>query len=112
MHITQGSRLFLLSCDLTNITSDAQGWEAFTDAAITKVSALPHSVVFILWGKPAQLKEKLINTSRHHVLKSAHPSGLSAHRGFFGSKFGSQANALLVKSGQAPIDWQIDSVNR
>ena len=76
-----------------------------------QVSALPHPVVYILWGKPAQSKEKLIPAGRHHILKSAHPSGLSAHRGFFGSKFGSQANALLVKSGQTPIDWQIDGVD-
>jgi uracil-DNA glycosylase len=65
------------------------------------------NVVFILWGKQAQKKIKLIDKSRHLVLQSPHPSGLSASRGFFGNKHFSQTNTFLVKHGSAPIDWQI-----
>lgn len=84
-----------------------QGWEDFTDAAIRAVSAKEEPVVFLLWGRPAQKKEKLIDTERHVVLKGAHPSPLSASRGFFGSRPFSRANEELQKRGREPIDWSL-----
>ena len=84
-----------------------KGWETFTDAVIRAVSAKSESVVFILWGKPAQKKEALVDATRHTVLKSAHPSPLSAHTGFLGSRPFSQANAALVAAGQREINWQL-----
>ncbi|OHR60537.1 uracil-DNA glycosylase [Staphylococcus sp. HMSC061G12] len=81
------------------------GWEIFTDEIIKTVSEQRDHVVFILWGKPAQQKEKLIDTSKHDVIKSVHPSPLSAYRGFFGSKPYSQANAYLEAHHQTPINW-------
>lgn len=83
------------------------GWEEFTDAAIKKVNEQERPIVFILWGKPAQSKEKMLNNSKHLVLKAPHPSPLSAHRGFFGSRPFSQANEFLEKHGVEPINWQI-----
>lgn len=83
-----------------------QGWEEFTDAVIRSFHEHPQSVVFLLWGAPAQKKEKLID-GRHFLIKSPHPSPLSAHRGFFESKPFSQANQHLVESGQQPVDWQL-----
>jgi len=82
-----------------------KGWETFTDAAIRAVNERPSPVVFILWGGHAAKKEALIDAGRHTVLKAAHPSPLSAKRGFFGSKPFSTANAALEKSGQTPVDW-------
>jgi uracil-DNA glycosylase len=64
-------------------------------------------VVFVLWGGYARRKKALIDTSRHAVIESAHPSPLSAHQGFFGSRPFSRANAALVAAGRAPVDWQI-----
>lgn len=84
-----------------------KGWETFTDAVIRAVSAQPEPVVFILWGKPAQKKEGLIDATRHTVLKSAHPSPLSASTGFFGSRPFSQANAALKAAGRPEIDWTL-----
>jgi len=84
-----------------------KGWETFTDAVIRAVSAQPEPVVFILWGKPAQKKEGLIDATRHTILKSAHPSPLSASTGFFGSRPFSQANATLRAAGRPEIDWQL-----
>ncbi len=84
-----------------------KGWERFTDAIIAKVNALPHPVVFILWGSYAQKKAAFVDTGRHLVLKSAHPSPLSAHNGFFGSRPFSKANAFLLANGQQPIDWSL-----
>ncbi|KRG09303.1 uracil-DNA glycosylase [Staphylococcus sp. NAM3COL9] len=81
------------------------GWELFTDEVIKTVSEQLENVVFILWGKPAQQKIKLIDTSKHHIIKSPHPSPLSAYRGFFGSKPYSQANTYLQENGQAPVNW-------
>ncbi|MDB5197968.1 MAG: uracil-DNA glycosylase [Flaviaesturariibacter sp.] len=83
------------------------GWHHFTDCVIAKVSELREHVVFILWGKFAQEKIALIDTTKHLVLKSAHPSPLSAHNGFFGSHPFSKANAYLVKQGLHPIDWSL-----
>ena len=82
-----------------------QGWEIFTNAAIEHVSNNLCDVVFMLWGKPAQQKAKLINANKHHLLESAHPSPLSAHRGFLGCKHFSKANELLLSKGKQPINW-------
>ena len=84
-----------------------QGWETFTDAVISSLNQASHPIVFILWGRPAQEKEKLITNPKHVVLKSVHPSPLSAYRGFFGSKPFSKANAFLEATGQTPIDWRL-----
>jgi uracil-DNA glycosylase len=83
------------------------GWHSFTDAVIKAVSKDLKGVVFILWGKPAQDKAKFIDESKHYVLKSAHPSPLSAHNGFFGNKHFSKTNEKLAKQGKTPIDWQV-----
>ena len=92
-------------------TSHAKhGWETFTDAVIKKVSEKSDSVVFVLWGAYAQKKIALIDTARHTIVQSAHPSPLSARNGFFGSKPFSQINAALEKNGKPPIDWQIPNV--
>ncbi|MCF2859094.1 uracil-DNA glycosylase [Pseudoalteromonas sp. SMS1] len=83
------------------------GWEHFTDVVIDKINTHCEGVIFLLWGSHAQKKGKAIDASRHHVLKAPHPSPLSAHRGFFGCKHFSQANALLQSMGKNPINWQI-----
>jgi len=83
-----------------------KGWETFTDAVIRAVSAKPERVVFILWGASARRKRALIDTTRHTILESAHPSPLSAHNGFFGSRPFSRANEALQAAGQDPIDWR------
>lgn len=84
-----------------------QGWEQLTDAVITKLNERQQPIVFILWGKPAQEKSKMIDTSKHIILTAPHPSPLSAHRGFFGSQPFSKANNALVALGETPIDWQL-----
>ena len=84
-----------------------KGWERFTDAVIKAVSAQTEPTVFVLWGGNAQKKESLIDSSRHLVIKSAHPSPLSARQGFFGSKPFSRINAFLAQHGRTPIDWQL-----
>lgn len=81
------------------------GWERFTDTVIRAVAAKPNGVVFILWGASSRRKKELIDVSRHAVIESAHPSPLSAHNGFFGSRPFSRANDALVSLGAAPIDW-------
>jgi uracil-DNA glycosylase len=83
------------------------GWHLFTNCVISKVSELKEHVVFILWGKFAQEKAELINTKKHYIIKSAHPSPLSANHGFFGSKPFSKTNNYLVKHGIDPIDWAL-----
>jgi uracil-DNA glycosylase len=83
------------------------GWERFTDAVIREVNDRPHPVVFVLWGSYAQKKAAFVDATRHHIIKSVHPSPLSAFNGFFGSKPFSRANAFLQQSGQAPIDWKL-----
>lgn len=85
-----------------------KGWEHFTDAIIKAVSAKPEPVVFVLWGAHAQKKLELIDTSRHTVIKAAHPSPYSADKGFFGSRPFSKINAALRKEGQPEIDWRLD----
>jgi len=84
-----------------------RGWERFTDAIIRKVSDKPEPVVFVLWGGWAAKKEPLIDASRHTIIKSAHPSPLSARSGFFGSKPFSRINAALNRSGKTEIDWRL-----
>ncbi|NJM31466.1 MAG: uracil-DNA glycosylase [Rhizobiales bacterium] len=84
-----------------------KGWERFTDAVIRKVNDLERPVVFILWGTYAQKKAAFVGAARHLVLKSAHPSPLSAHNGFFGSKPFSKANAFLEVNGQKAIEWAL-----
>lgn len=86
-----------------------KGWEFFTDATIRLISEKKEHVVFILWGKPAQKKEVLIDLSKHLVLKAPHPSPLSSYRGFFGSKPFSKSNAYLVENGLEAIDWCLNS---
>jgi uracil-DNA glycosylase len=84
-----------------------KGWEIFTDEVLRAVNAKPHRVVFILWGAHARKKKALIDLSRHTVIESAHPSPLSAHNGFFGSRPFSRANAALAGFGRDPVDWSL-----
>ncbi len=83
------------------------GWETFTDEVIRAVSAKPERVVFILWGAFARRKKSLVDLTRHVVIESPHPSPLSAHNGFFGSKPFSRANAALAAADRQPIDWSL-----
>jgi len=82
-----------------------KGWEQFTDQVIRLLSEKHKGLVFLLWGRPAQLKEKLIDTTSHFVLKAAHPSPLSAYNGFFGCRHFSRANKILVDQGKQPVHW-------
>jgi uracil-DNA glycosylase len=84
-----------------------KGWEAFTDQAISQLSAQKTGLVFLLWGRYAQNKSVLIDEKKHTVLKSAHPSPFSAYNGFFGSRPFSKTNAVLTGRGEAPVNWQI-----
>jgi uracil-DNA glycosylase len=87
-----------------------KGWETFTDAVLRKVNEKTSPVVFVLWGGYAQKKAKLIDTARHTVIQSAHPSPLSARNGFFGSRPFSKINEALGRTGTPPIDWQLPNV--
>jgi len=87
-----------------------KGWERFTDAVIRQVNEKGEQVVFVLWGNYARKKLELIDTARHVVVQSAHPSPLSARNGFFGSRPFSQINAALEAAGKPPIDWQISNL--
>lgn len=87
-----------------------KGWEHFTDAIIRSVSARPEPIAFVLWGAQAQKKTDLIDSTRHLIVKSAHPSPLSANAGFFGSRPFSKINAFLTEKGRGEIDWQIPDV--
>ena len=86
-----------------------KGWEQFTDAIIEAVNKEDRPIVFILWGRPAQMKKKMLNNPKHLILEAPHPSPLSAYRGFFGSKPFSQTNTFLQEHGVEPIDWQIEN---
>ncbi|MBP2632113.1 MAG: ung [Firmicutes bacterium] len=86
------------------------GWEEFTDKVIALLNARTEPMVFILWGKPAQKKKEMITNPNHLVIESPHPSPLSAHRGFFGSKPFSRANEFLIKNNKQPIDWQLPNL--
>lgn len=83
------------------------GWEQLTDAVIRKLNEREKPIVFMLWGRNAKEKQKLITNSHHLVLTAAHPSPLSAYNGFFGCRHFSRANEFLVQTGQEPIDWSI-----
>ena len=85
------------------------GWEEFTDAAIRILAAQDRPMVFILWGRPAQMKKSMLNPEKHLILEAPHPSPLSAYRGFFGSRPFSKTNEYLVSHGMDPIDWQIEN---
>jgi uracil-DNA glycosylase len=84
-----------------------KGWERFTDAAIAALNKYRDGLVFVLWGSYAQKKGDMIDAGRHLVIKSVHPSPLSAHRGFFGNRQFSTINQYLLERGQTPIDWQL-----
>lgn len=87
-----------------------KGWEEFTDAAIRTLNKQDRPIVFILWGRPAQMKARMLDNPKHLILKAAHPSPLSASNGFFGSRPFSQTNHFLEDKGLDPIDWQIENV--
>ncbi len=111
---TQG--VLLLNTTLTVRAHQAashqkQGWETFTDEVIKAVSAKAETVVFVLWGAAAGRKRELIDTDRHHIIAAPHPSPLSAHRGFFGSKPFSEINEVLTRSGREPIDWALPPID-
>ncbi len=84
-----------------------QGWERFTDRAVEILNASERPLAFVLWGSYAQKKGRVIDRNRHRVLQAPHPSPLSAHRGFFGSRPFSRINGFLEQTGQRPIDWQL-----
>ncbi len=84
-----------------------RGWETFTDAVISLINQRTEHTVFILWGAYAQKKDKMIDRSKHLVIESAHPSPLSAYRGFFGSRPFSKTNQYLRSNGKTPINWQL-----
>ncbi|HPU62683.1 MAG TPA: uracil-DNA glycosylase [Mobilitalea sp.] len=92
------------------LSHQGRGWEIFTDAVIRAVNDLDRPVVFILWGKPAQSKKKMLTNSKHLILEAPHPSPLSASRGFFGSRPFSKTNEFLIKNNIEPIDWQIENI--
>lgn len=107
--------VLLLNTSLTVVASQANshksiGWEVFTDKIISLLNHRKDPVVFILWGNNAISKEKLITNNWHYIIKSVHPSPLSASRGFFGSKPFSKTNNFLKSIDKAPIDWQIENI--
>lgn len=83
------------------------GWETFTDRILMELNKEEKPIVFLLWGKPAQSKASLITNPNHLILKTVHPSPLSAYRGFFGCRHFSKANAFLEKCGRTPVDWRL-----
>ncbi|WP_256383243.1 uracil-DNA glycosylase [Photobacterium toruni] len=98
----------VLTVEQGNAHSHAKiGWETFTDRAIEYINDNTEGVIFLLWGAHAQKKGKKIDLARHHVLTSAHPSPLSAYRGFFGCKHFSETNKLLTTMNKSPINWQL-----
>ena len=88
------------------------GWEEFTDAAIRILNEQDRPIVFLLWGRPAQMKKSMLNNPKHLILEAPHPSPLSAYRGFFGCGHFSKTNEFLKSHGLEPIDWQIENVQR
>ena len=84
-----------------------KGWETFTDQVIRKLNERPEPMMFILWGRPASAKADLITNPQHEIIMGAHPSPLSAHRGFWGGRYFSRTNDFLVRAGQEPIDWSL-----
>lgn len=105
--------VFLLNATLTVRAHQAgshqnKGWEQFTDTVIQRLSDQKEGLVFLLWGNFAISKSKFIDTQRHYILTSVHPSPLSAHRGFLGCKHFSKANELLKSQGKPIIDWKLE----
>jgi len=101
----------VLTVEMAKAASHSKkGWEPFTDAIIAQVNNKIEPVVFMLWGAYAHKKEAYVDSSRHLVLKAAHPSPLSAYNGFLGCKHFSQCNAFLVSNGFPPIDWKLPDV--
>ncbi len=86
------------------------GWEQFTDAAIRILAKQDRPMVYILWGKPAQMKKSMLYNPKHLILEAPHPSPLAAYRGFFGSRPFSRTNQYLQENGLEPIDWQIENI--
>lgn len=86
------------------------GWEEFTDAAIRVLNEQDRPMVFILWGRPAQMKKSMLTNPNHLIIESSHPSPLSAYRGFFGSRPFSRTNKYLKEHGLKEIDWQIENI--
>ena len=84
-----------------------KGWERFTDSVIQLLSEKKEGLVFLLWGKYAQAKQELIDTTKHHILKAPHPSPFSADRGFFGCRHFSKTNKILRSMGKEEVDWRI-----
>ncbi|MCQ2959704.1 MAG: uracil-DNA glycosylase [Bacteroidales bacterium] len=102
--------VLLLNATLTVRANQAgshqkQGWEQFTDSVIKHISEQKSGIVFLLWGRFAQNKDVLIDSSKHYILKAAHPSPLSAYNGFFGCKHFSKTNEILISQGKEPIQW-------
>lgn len=87
------------------------GWEEFTDSVIRTLDMQDRAIVFLLWGRPAQMKKKMLHNPKHLILEAPHPSPLSAYRGFFGCRHFSKTNEFLEKNGMSPIDWQIEDVS-
>ncbi len=85
------------------------GWEEFTDAAIRVLNEQDRPMVFLLWGRPAQMKKSMLHNPKHLILEAPHPSPLSAYRGFFGCRHFSKTNEFLEANGLTPIDWQIEN---
>ena len=86
------------------------GWEEFTDATIRILNEQDRPIVYLLWGKPAQMKKSMLNNPKHLILEAPHPSPLSAYRGFFGCQHFSKTNTFLIENGLTPIDWQIENI--
>ncbi len=108
--------VLLLNATLTVRANQAgshqkQGWENFTDTAIKALSEKRKGLIFLLWGKFAQAKEMLIDTSKHHVLKAPHPSPFSVHSGFYGCKHFSKTNEILRKENLSAINWDISQTD-
>ena len=107
--------VLLLNATLTVRDSEpmshkGRGWETFTDHVIQKINAKQEPVVFLLWGRNARSKKAMIDESRHLVLEAAHPSPLSAYRGFFGCRHFSRANEFLKRNGRTEVNWQIPNL--
>ena len=104
--------VLLLNATLTVRANQAgshqkKGWEKFTDKVISAISENKKGIIFLLWGRFAKNKQNLIDTNKHHILKSSHPSPLSARRGFFGCKHFSESNIILQKQGKSEIKWKL-----
>lgn len=107
--------VLLLNTSLTVKAGEAnshrnKGWEVFTDSIISKLNERKDPVIFILWGNNAKEKVKLITNENHYILKAAHPSPLSASRGFFGCDHFRKSNEILINLGKKPIEWQIKNI--